>query len=106
MFSGFNVSTSQNIKSTGGAVYGWYAWNMDKNPAYVNLYNTSGAINVGVDAIQVQIALPASAAANVFTPIGLKGFTAGISVAAVSGAVSTSNSPPAASAVGINLFYK
>lgn len=106
IFSNFNVSTSQNIKSTGGAVYGWYAWNMDKNPAYINLYNTSGATNVGVDTIQVQIALAASAAANVFTPIGLKGFTAGISVAAVSGAVSTSNSPPAASAVGINLFYK
>ncbi len=105
-FSNFNVSSSQTIKSTAGAVYGWYAWNMSTVPVYINLYNTSGAINVGTDAIQVQIALAASAAANMIFPIGLKGFTNGIGVAAVSGATSASTTPTATSATGLNLFYK
>lgn len=105
-FSNFNVSTSQTIKSTAGAVYGWYAWNNDSKPNWINLYNTSGAINVGTDAIKVQIYLPASAAANVIFPIGLAGFTNGIGVASVSAAVSTATTAGAASAIGLNLFYK
>jgi len=106
MFSNYNLSSSINVKATAASIYGWYAWNTDTKTNFINFYNVSGAINVGVDAIKLQLMLPASAAANMSTPIGLVGFTVGISIASVSAAVSTTNSPGAASSVGINLFYK
>lgn len=106
IFSNYNLSSSINVKSTAAGLYGWYAWNTDTKPVYINFYNVSGAINVGTDAIKIQLMLPASAAANSVFPLGIAGFTTGISLAAVSAVVSSATSPGAASSCGINLFYK
>ncbi|KKL04533.1 hypothetical protein LCGC14_2615120, partial [marine sediment metagenome] len=101
-----SVSASQNIKSTPGAIYGYYAYNFDSEPSYLKLYNVSGAVNLGTDIPIITIAIPASAAANMQFSNGLKGFTAGIGVAATSGVPDDNTALPAASAVGLNLFYK
>lgn len=107
IFSNYNLSSSINVKATAGSIYGWYAWNTTTIPVYINFYNVTGAINVGTDSFKMQLMLPASAAANVpVFPMGLAGFTNGISLAAVSGAVSTSIGVVGTSAVGINLWYK
>jgi hypothetical protein len=100
-----SVSASQNIKSTAGAVYGWHAWNTDTKTNYIKLYNVSAALNLGTDTPIMVIPLPASAAANVEFMGGLKGFTNGIGIAATSGAPLDNTALPAASSVGINLFY-
>lgn len=100
-----SVSSSQNVKSSAGAIYGWYAYNYDDVPAYLKLYNVSGAVNVGTDTPIMTIGLPPSAAANIQYNMGLKGFTNGIGIAATSGAPVDNTTAPAASAVGLNLFY-
>lgn len=101
-----NISASQAIKATAGAVYGYYLYNYDADPSYVKFYNTSGAINVGTDTPILTIGIPASAAANIEFPHGLVGFTNGIGIAATSGAPDDNTAVPAASAVGGNIFYK
>lgn len=100
-----NLSSSGNVKSSAGVIYGYYAYNTTTIPAYINFTNTSGAINVGTDSVLLKVMLPASAAANVGFPGGLKGFTAGIGVYGVSSILDASSSPVATSAVGINVFY-
>jgi hypothetical protein len=44
-------------------------------PPSINFTNTSGAINVGTDAVILKLALPPSAAANFEFQHGLEGFT-------------------------------
>lgn len=100
-----NLSSSGNVKATAGTVYGYYAYNTTTIPAYINFTNTSGAVNVGTDAVQLKIMLPPSAAANVGFPGGLKGFTNGIGAYGVSAISDGATTPVATSAVGINIFY-
>lgn len=100
-----NLSSSGNIKSSGGVVYGYYAYNTDSKPNYINFTNTSGAINVGTDSVIMKLMLAASAAAHIEYPRGLKGFTAGIGAYAVSAIADNATTPSPTSAVGINVFY-
>jgi hypothetical protein len=100
-----NLSSSGNIKAAAGVIYGYYAYNTDTKYAYINMTSTSGAINVGTDAVVLKIALPPSAAAHVEYPRGLKGFTAGIGAYATSAIADSATTPVPTSAVGINVFY-
>jgi len=100
-----NLSSSGNIKATAGSIYGYYAYNTTDIPQYINFTNTSGAINVGTDAVAFKAMLPASAAANIWFGQGLIGFTNGIGAYGTSAIADNATTPCATSAVGINLFY-
>ena len=105
VFRSLSISASQNVKATAGAIYGYYTWNNDTKTNYLKFYNVSGTINLGTDIPILTKAIPASAAANMEFVGGLKGFTAGIGIAATSGVPDDNSAAPAASSVGINLFY-
>lgn len=105
VFQTLSISASQNVKSTAGALYGYYLYNTDTKPNYVKIYNVSAAANIGTDTPILTICLPASAAANAWFGQGLKGFTAGINITATSGRPLDNTALPAASAVGGNIFY-
>ena len=100
-----NVSASQAVKATAGAIYGWYLYNHDDLNQYIKFYNTSGAINIGTDTPILTVMIPPSAAANMEFAGGLKGFTNGIGIAAISGAADDNTTPSPTSAVGANIFY-
>lgn len=104
-YNSLNLSASQAIKATAGALYGYYLYNSDTIYNYIKMYNTSGAINVGTDTPVLTIGIPPSAAANIEFPHGLKGFTAGIGVAALSAIAHNATTAAKASAVGGNFFY-
>lgn len=105
IYRSISVSASQNVKSSDGKIYGWYAYNYDNVTAYLKFYNVSGAVNLGTDTPIMTVGIPPSAAANVEFPHGLDGFSNGIGIAATSGAPDDNTAAPAASAVGLNLFY-
>ena len=109
IFRSLSLSASQTIKSTGGSLYGYFAWNTDTKPNYIKFTNTSGAINVGTDVPFLTICLPASAAANVEYPHGLITNAignVGLGIYATSAVADNATTPAAASAVGIDVFYK
>lgn len=105
VFRSLSLSASQAVKSSAGAIYGYYLWSSDTKPNYVKFFNTSGAINVGTDVPVLTVMLPPSAAANVEFSHGVKGFTAGIGIAALSAVADNATTAAAASAVGGNILY-
>ena len=101
-----SVSSSQNVKSSAGQLYGYYAFNKATSISFLKLYNVSGAISLGTDVPVLTIPLPISGGANAFSDIGLAGFTNGIGIAATSGLPVDNTALPAASAIVVDLFYK
>ena len=98
IFRNLNLSSSVNVKATAGAIYGWTLHNHDNVPQYVKFYNVSGAINVGTDTPIMTVYAPLSSVQNMYNPMGLVGFTAGISIAATSGHPDDNTAPSPASA--------
>ncbi len=106
VFRSISLSASQTVKSTAGALYGYFLANTDTKFNYVKFYNTSGAINVGTDTPVLTIPIPPSAGANVEYPHGIAGFTNGIGVVALSAIADNATTSSPASAVVGNIFYK
>lgn len=106
IFRSISLSASQTVKSTAGALYGYFLANTDTKFNYVKFYNTSGAINVGTDTPMLTIPIPPSAGANVEFQHGLVGFTNGIGIVALSAIADNATTSSPASAVIGNIFYK
>lgn len=100
-----SVSSSQNVKSSAGQLYGYYAFNKATTISFLKIYNVSAALNLGTDVPVLTIPLPISGGANAFSDIGIP-FTNGIGIAATSGLPVDNTALPAASAVTVNLLYK
>jgi hypothetical protein len=93
------LTTSVNIKSSAGTVYGFDYFNPNAVPVYVFLYNTTttpGTIGA-TTVLLFQKGLPAGAGSNVSFPNGLA-FSTGIAIA-----VSTSPTSSAAPSTGLVL---
>lgn len=97
-------STGVSIKASAGQVYGWYIANNASSVRYVKLYDKATAASVGTDTPVLTIAIPANAATNVFTPVGIP-FTNGISIGGVTGVADSNTGAPTANDIITNLLY-
>lgn len=93
------------VKASAGQVFGWYLYNDGAAEVYVKLYNDTVAnVTVGTTAPLVTLPIPAGAAANVFTDIGIP-FSAAITIAATTGAATADTGAPATGQVVGTIFY-
>ena len=73
-------SAGTSIKATAGQVYGWYIYNNNALPSYVNFYNTNTTPTSGTTTLFFSLGIPANGGANVFIPQGIA-FSSGIGIA-------------------------
>lgn len=77
------VATAQVIKASAGKLYGYYAYNPEAAVSFVHFYNTAAAsVTVGTTNPLFTLAIPAGAAANLMSEIGITFSNAGWSCAA------------------------
>jgi hypothetical protein len=77
------VATAQVIKASAGKLYGYYAFNPEASTTFVHFYNTAAAsVTVGTTNPLFTLAIPAGAAANLMSEIGITFSNAGWSCAA------------------------
>ena len=97
--------TEEEIKASAGQVFGWYIFNGASSTRYVKFYNaTAASVTVGTTTPVLTIPVPAGAAANVFSEIGIA-FSTAISAAATTGVADADTGAPGANEVIVNVFY-
>lgn len=91
------TNTAQVIKSSAGALGGWYIYNPNTVAAWLILYNTAAAsVTVGTTAPKMVIGIPAGSAANVEFSKGIPFTNAGWSAAAVMTSAAGNTAPTTA----------
>jgi hypothetical protein len=99
------TATKQEIKSSGGQVFGYYIFNAHTATQYVKLYNAAAAnVTVGTTTPWMTIPIPAGAAANLLGVAGIA-FATGITIAATTGVADNDTGAPSANTVIANIFY-
>lgn len=97
------VATAQAIKASAGQVYGWFIYNPNTVPIYVQFYNVAQAsVTVGTTNPQMMLVIPALGAANVMGANGITFTNAGFSIAATTTA--GGNTAPS-TGLDANIFY-
>jgi hypothetical protein len=97
--------TEDEIKATAGQVFGWYLYNDGAAEVYVKFYNATAAnVTVGTTTPVFVLPVPAGAAANVFTDIGIP-FSTAICIAATTGAADANTGAPATDQVVGTVFF-
>jgi hypothetical protein len=97
--------TEEEVKATAGQLFGWYFYNDGAAEVYVKLYNaTTANVTVGTTTPVLTIPVPAGAAANAFSEIGIA-FGTAITAAATTAVADNDTGAPAANQVIANLFY-
>ena len=97
------VATDQTVKASAGKVYGYYIYNPEAAVTFVHFYNDVIAnVTVGTTPPQFTLAIPAGAAANLMSDIGIT-FGTAITVAATTTA--GGNTAPATGASAV-IWYK
>lgn len=93
------------VKASAGQLFGWYIFNAATSTRYVKFYDASTAsTTVGTTTPVLTIPVPAGAAANVFSEIGIA-FATAITAACVTGVADNNTGAPAANDVQVNFFY-
>lgn len=96
-------ATKTQVKSSAGQLYGWYIFNSNTSTVYIQLFDVANAsITLGTTAPTFSLGVPAGAAANVFTEIGIP-FATAINWAATT--TRTGSTGPS-NTVDVNFFYK
>lgn len=88
------TNAAQAIKASAGSLKGYYIYNPNASAAFVQFYNTaSGGVTVGTTNPLFMLTIPASSAANLWMPDGIKFDTAmswsAVSTAGGNGALGT-----------------
>ena len=96
------TTTVQTLKGSQGVIGGWYIYNPNTSVAYVQIFNTTGAVTLGTTAPDLTLGIPASAGANVEFTQGIM-LTNGIKLAATT--TPTGSTAPS-TGLEINMFYK
>lgn len=97
-------TNATSVKASAGQVFGWYIYNDGAAEVYFKIYDKASAPTVGTDVPDIVLVIPAGAAANVFSDIGIA-FGTGIATAITTGAADSDTGAVAASQVIANLFY-
>ncbi|SRR5579885_1944922 len=96
-------NTAVTVKSSAGTLQSYYCYNPNASVAYVQIYDTSGAITVGTTTPKWSIGIPATSAANLGLPQNGLGFANALKVAATTGAT---NSTAPGTALDCNFGFK
>jgi hypothetical protein len=97
--------TEEEVKATAGQLFGWYIYNDGAADVSVKLYNaTTANVTVGTTTPVMTLTIPAGAAANAFSEIGIA-FGTAITAAAVTEIADNGTTAPAANQVVANFFY-
>lgn len=98
--------TEDDIKTAAGTLYGWWIFNSAASTRYVKFYNaTAASVTVGTTTPVLTLPVPAGAAANLLSPIGIA-FSTAISVATTTGLADNDTGAPGANEVTVMAFYK
>ncbi len=98
--------TEEEVKATGGNVYGYFIYNNSASTMYLKFYNaTAASVTVGTTTPVMTFPIPAGSAANVGFPYPVS-FSTAITVAVVTGVADSSTGAPAANDCIVNIFYK
>lgn len=98
------TSTAQVIKASAGTLGGWYIYNPNVTPAYVNIYNIAAAsVTVGTSTPALNLCIPATSAANIEFTNGITFSNAGWSASATT--TGGGNTAPG-TALEANFLYK
>lgn len=92
------------VKASAGQLFGWYIYNDGATEAYIKVYNKASNPVLASDTPVLTLPIPAGAAANVFSEIGIA-FATGIALAATGAIGDTDTTALAADQVVINLLY-
>ena len=65
------TTTVRTVKTSAGALKGWMIYNPNATVAYVQLFDTAGAITLGTTAPTFVLPIPATSAANVLVDDGI-----------------------------------
>jgi hypothetical protein len=96
--------TEDAIKASAGQLYGYYIFNAAASVRYVKIYDaTVASVTVGTTTPVITLGIPAGAAANVFSDVGIA-FANAITVAATTGVAVADTGAPAANDV-VGTFY-
>lgn len=104
--------TEEDIKTSAGQLYGFYAFNASTSIRYLKFYNaTAASVTVGSTAPVLTIPIPAATSGGVgmvFAPCSANGipFDTAISAAATTGLADADTGAPSANDVVLNAFYK
>ena len=97
--------SEEEVKSTGGTVYGYFIANLASAARFVKFYNATAAnVTVGTTAPVLTIPLGAGEKANVSCPQGI-GFATAICVAATTALADADTGAPGANEVVVNILY-
>jgi hypothetical protein len=98
--------SEEDVKVTGGEVYGWHIFNDSAGSLFVRLYNATAAnTTVGTTTPVLTIGVGAGQQSNVVLDRPIE-FTTAICAAATTGPGDSDTGAPGASECQINLFYK
>lgn len=113
--SSFVAAASNNatiVKTSAGQVYGYSIFSIDQTPVYLKFYDLATTPSPATDngSLILRIGVTAVASAlgqkrEEFFPMGIA-FSAGISIAVVTGIADTNNSSVSASEILVNVYYK
>lgn len=97
------VATKQAVKASAGKVYGWFLYNPEAAVTFVHFYDAgTGAVTVGTTNPLFSLPIPAGAAANVMSDIGI---TFGTAIT-VSATTTAGGSGAPATGVSAQIWYK
>jgi hypothetical protein len=91
------------VKASAGQLFGWFIYNNATSARKVAFHNTASTPTAGAS-IFFTIVIPAGAAANVFSDIGIA-FSSGIAITTVTGLTDASSAAVTVDDLNINLFY-
>jgi hypothetical protein len=95
--------TGQVVKAAQGQLYGWYIANNAGAARFVKVYDKATA-PTQADTPVLTLELPASAAANAFTALGIA-FHSGIALRATTAVADNDTGAPSANDLVVNVFY-
>lgn len=106
-YTNINVNaTGVNIKASAGQLYGYYCFNNSSTSVrYVRLYDSASAPTVGSTTKKTIFGIPANAAANVFSEIGVA-FSSGIGIGATGAVGDADTTNPSSNDVVCTIYYK
>lgn len=95
--------TGEVVKEQPGQLYGWYIANNAGAARFVKVYDQATE-PTHADIPMLTLELPASAAANAFTALGIA-FDYGIALRATTGVADDDTGAPSANDLVVNVFY-
>lgn len=102
--------SEEQVKATGGVVYGWAVTNQASTTRWLKFYDATAAnVTVGTTTPVITFGIPGNSSdevsANMLGGVGIQ-FSTAITVAATTGVADSDTGAPSANDVVVNVFYR